>query len=408
MSQIDVTAPGSAPLTVRLLNSFEAAESLRLEWDNLVLKSGVDVYQTFDWCRLWWKHYGERRQLHLLTCSNNDGLVGVFPAFTETLWCGPVRISAAKLIGFDFTLQLCNLPVVSEFLPEVMHHAAQYFLGGQRCDVLLLGPLSGPAARIDEIVSTGKREHGLIETSAVIGQSCNTYFHLSGTFEDYLKAIGKQQRGNYNRSLTQLAKSHRVTFDVVTQCHQLADEFEAFRSLHETQWKLEGKLGHFGDWPKSLDFYRDIVQVLGGRQMVSFHRILADDQVVSSQLCYTFGGTVYWRLPARVCGAQWDKLSFGRMGLIKMIEASMIEGRHTIEGGREHYAYKVQLGGREWPLRTVQFVRRGWGVSLRVRCFRCLASLLNLVYYKILFVRVAPRVPMLQRPLWSAWIRCTW
>ena len=403
----EVSKPPVA-FTVRLLHSFVDAEPFRSDWNGLVLRSGADVYQTFDWCRLWWKYYGDRRQLHLLLCFSGEELVGLVPAFIETLWLGPVRLRVAKLVGADYTLNLCNLPVLADALPSVVSRAIQYFLGEHHCDLLLLGPLSGPVARVDELTAAGRNERELVAKVEILGDSCNTYFDLPNNFDEYLKVIGKQQRGNFNRTVAQLSKAHCVAFDVVTQPDKLENEFEGFCRLHNAQWQAEGKLGHFGDWPHAENFNRDLIRTLGGQGMVRFHRILANDQVVSSQYGYVFGKTTYWRLPARVFAPEWDRLSFGRMGLTKMIEASIAEGRQSVEGGRGHYAYKLQMGGREWPLRTVQFTRRGTGVSARVRAFRATASLLNLAYYKILFVRLGPRLPALQRPLWPVWIRSTW
>src|ERR1035437_5912239 len=141
--------------SIQLLHSFEDAESFRSAWNGLVLRSGSDVYQTFDWCRLWWHYYGARRQLHLLLCFSGEELVGLVPAFIETLWLGPARLRVAKLVGADYTLQLCNLPVLAEALPLVISRAIHHFLGEHHCDLLLLGPLSGPAARLDELVAVG-------------------------------------------------------------------------------------------------------------------------------------------------------------------------------------------------------------------------------------------------------------
>ena len=395
-------------LSVRVLHSFEEAEPLRSAWNELVLNSGADVYQTFDWCRTWWKYYGTGRQLHLLLCYSGETLVGLVPGFTETLWLGPVRIRVAKMVGSDFTLHLCNLPVMPDVLTSAVSRALQHFLENERCDLLLFGPLSGPAARVDEIVAAGQGGGALIGRTEAIENSCNTYWHLPGTFDDYQKSLGKQHRENTKRKLSQFTKAHRAAFDVVSDPEKVVEEFERFLVLHTAQWKAEGKLGHFGDWPHAEDFNRDVVRILGAQGMVRFDRILADDQVVSSQFSFVFGGTTYWRLPARVCGDEWGRFSFGWTGLAKLFEAAIGEGRPTVEGGRGHYGYKLQLGGREWPLRTVQFVRRGFGVSARVRCFRKLASLLNLAYYRVLFARLAPRVPALQGPLWRIWIRSTW
>ena len=257
------------------------------------------MYQTFDWCRLWWQYYGERRQLHLLLCFAGEELVGLVPAFIETLSLGPARLRVAKLVGADYTLQLCNLPVLPEVLPSVASWAIHHFLGEHRCDLLLLGPLSGPAARAEELIAVGREGRELVAKVETLGDSCDTYFDLPGTFDEYLKAIGKQQRGNFNRTLTQFSKSHRVAFDVVKEPDKLAAEFQSFCRLHNAQWRAEGKLGHFGDWPSAESFNRDLVRILGAQGMVRFHRILANDQVVSSQYSFVFGGTDYRRLPAR-------------------------------------------------------------------------------------------------------------
>jgi hypothetical protein len=96
------------------------------------------------------------------------------------------------------------------------------------------------------------------------------------------------------------------------------------------------------------------------------------------------------------------------MGLVKMFEASIGEGQTMVDGGRGHYAYKLQIGGSEWPLHTIQLVRRGIGVAARMRLFAACAALLNLVYYKVGFIRLAPRLPLLRHTLWPVWIRSTW
>jgi CelD/BcsL family acetyltransferase involved in cellulose biosynthesis len=402
------SATTASRLTFRVLHSFEDAQSLRQAWNDLVLRCGADVYQTFDWCQIWWRHYGAGRQLHLLLCFCSEELIGVVPAFVETLWLGPVRLRVAKLVGADFSLHLCNLPVAADAFSAAVSNTIRHFLGNHHCDLLLIGPLSGTGARLDELLAVGQQESALVGKTETLGTSCNTYFDLPSTFSEYEKAIGKQQRGNLNRTVAQLSKAHRVSFDVVSDPAQLAATFEDFCALHKAQWQAEGKLGHFGDWPGSEDYNRDLVRTLGAQGMVRFHRILADDRVVSLQYGYVLGGTNYWRLPARAFAPEWDRLSFGRMGLAKMIGASINEGLRTIEGGRGHYDYKLQMGGNELPLRTVQFMRRGPGVSARIRVFKTLATMLDLAYYKVLFARIAPRMPALQHSLWPVWIRSTW
>ena len=373
--------PSEQPFTTRVLHSFVDAEHDLAAWNDLVLRSGADVYQTFEWCRAWWCHYGARRQLHLLLSYSGAELVGLIPAFVETLWLGPARIRVAKLIGADFSLQFCNLPVMPDALERAVSRAIRHFLGDCECDVFLVGPLSGPGARIEEIRAVGRNEPDLVASAESLGNSCATRFDLPTNYSEYLREIGSRQRGNYTRSIKQLADNHCVVTSTVSEPGDLPHHFDQFRALHEAQWTADGKLGHFEDWPHAAEFNRDLVESLGQLGRVRFFHIMADDQVASSQFCFVFGGTNYWRLPGRACKPEWEKLSLGKMGLIQMIEASLGEGISVVEGGRGHYDYKLQLGGREWPLRTIQFKRRGFGVSMRVKLFRAFASLLHVVYY---------------------------
>jgi len=102
----------------------------------------------------------------------------LIPAFTETLWLGPIWVRAAKMVGSDFSLNLCNLPVLSSALIAMTAQGIEYFIGRNRCDVLLFGPLSGPAAGIEEILAARLLRPDLTSNAESLGDSCNSYFSL--------------------------------------------------------------------------------------------------------------------------------------------------------------------------------------------------------------------------------------
>ena len=395
-------------MALKVLESFDEAETFSVVWDDLVMRTDTDIYQTFDWCRIWWRHYGQGRRLQLLLGFSDDRLVGVMPLFTEILWLMPVRIRVAKLVGSDFSLQFCNLAIEEAYLQVFIESAVRRFLCESSCDLLLLGPLSGPSAKVDEILAAVERMDVFVQEAESLGSGCATRFELPPDFASYLKEIGSRQRGNYSRAMKQWADGCQIKVDIVRTAKEVRDEFEHFVVLHEGQWRQEGKLGHFGDWPRAMAFNRDLVEYLSEQNKVRFHRILADGMVATSQYCLVHNGVIYWRLPARVNNLEWEKLGLGKVGLVKMVEGSIAEGIGIIDGGRGHYDYKVQLGAREWPLRTVQIMRPGATVWLRVKLFRTFARWLNLAYYKIFFIRLAPRFSWLRHSLWSTWIRSTW
>ncbi|MDB6093014.1 MAG: hypothetical protein JWM32_576 [Verrucomicrobia bacterium] len=398
----------SLPSTIsfKVLHSFEGAEPFRKEWNDVVASSKADVYQTFEWSATWWKFYGNGRHLHILLGYEKDDLVGVIPFFTERRWLGPIWLRTAKLVGCDHSLSLCNLAVPAEFIRPFIAESVRIFLGKENCDVLLFGPLSGAHSGIDDIKSEAE-DMPQVGEMKLHGNACNTYFELPATFEEYLKTLDKKQRSNFKRMMEQSSKMHRIEFDTVSDPQKVGAVFEEFCVQHEDQWRRDGKLGHFGDWPNSKSFNRELIQTLASQRMVRFYRILADDKVISSQYCFVFGETIYWRLPARVRSTEWDRFSLGTLGLVKMIESLIGEKVRTVEGGRGHYPYKLHHGGREYPAKTVQLTRRGLSPSIRRRLFGRAARVVNFGYYRLLFLRLAPRFPILQASLWTFWIRST-
>ena len=398
----------SAPhrgLTMSVATSFETLEGMRGQWDALVSRSSGDIYMTFDWCQTWWKHYGRARNLQVLLFRTGEELVGILPMFTETVRLWPAWLKVAKLVGSDFGLQICNPPVLKSFLQPVLSATVEHCLAHCGCDAAVFTPLSG----IDPIVHAFRNslERPTTPPFRVVERelACHAVFNLPETFDSYLRQVSKSQRSNFKRDSNLLAKSFRLTADAVADGNKVEAEFESFRQMHQDQWQADGMLGHFGDWPSSHEFNLDLISSPVMRQRVRFYRLLVDGSPVSFQYCFAFNGCLYWRLAARPPGEHWSRYGLGRMGLIKMIEAAIAAGLRTVEGGRGHYDYKVALGARECAMVSFLMIQQRWNIMARYHLFQLLSTILNVVYYKLLFRRIAPKLKILQRPLWPVWIR---
>src|SRR4051812_43212628 len=91
--------------------SFEDAQAIAGEWDELVTGLDGSLYMSFDWCRVWWQHYGARRDLRLMAFRDRGELVGVLPFFVERVGVVFARARVAKLVSSDFTLAIVDPPV---------------------------------------------------------------------------------------------------------------------------------------------------------------------------------------------------------------------------------------------------------------------------------------------------------
>ena len=103
--------------------------------------------------------------------------------------------------------------------------------------------------------------------------------------------------------------------------------------------------------------------------------------------------------------ADLEKYRIGQIGLMNLIEFAAGAGFRRVEGGPGHYPYKLQLGGRESAVLGVRVVRSGRWTAGRIAAHERAARLLDLLYYRIWYLRVAPRTGMPRKPLRRAWIR---
>jgi CelD/BcsL family acetyltransferase involved in cellulose biosynthesis len=388
----------------RIEDSFEALEEMRAEWDDFVISVGGDIYMSYDWCRIWWKHYGHGRRLRIYVFRDGSRLVGIIPIFYERVWLGPVGLKIAKLVGSDFALTVTAPPISRRHGREIVEALTDDLFATSRVDLVSFGPLprhDGAAIALRDACSR------LMERWT--GSSCisgaHTVFSLPASFGEYVRSLNKRQQQNYRRDCNLLAREHAIRADVIRAPDLAEVAFESFVRMHAQQWNAQGCGGHFADWPGSVAFNLDLVTCFARGGQFRMYRLLANGQAVSQQYCFQFGDRCFWRLPARAADSCWDRFGLGRLGLIRMIEAVIDEGLKSVEAGVGHYDYKLNLGGREYELWTLRLVSsRPWSRVL-AGLFFAIAGALHLLYYRIWFLRIRPRVPVLKRPLWKCWIR---
>lgn len=400
------TAAPTSTQTLRLdiFTSFEEAEPMAEEWDELVATLDGSLYMTFGWCRVWWRHYGLGRTLRLMAVRDRNELVGIMPFFTEVLGLPFLRTRVAKLVGSDSTVALVEPVLRVDVAADALKLVVEHLFEDDRVDMVHVGPCPGEGASTNAVRRGALRISHIAELVRDRESGSHTAFDMPGGFEAYLASLSRKQRSNYRRNLKLLNNAFTFEADLVSDPARLAVEFEAFVHMHQAQWRAVNKLGHFGDWPGALEFARDLVRTLAQTDQVRLIRLLADDRVIAYNWCFAMGETFYWRLPARVSGEKWRQFALGRVSQMKMMEMAASEGVTAIEAGTGRYEYKELLNAKTSPLRSIVLRRRGLAPCIRTRVTLVCADLLNLVYYRVWYLRLAPRVKVFRNALWRSWI----
>lgn len=392
-------------MDVEVLRSFDQQSDIRGAWDELVESTSASIHLSFDWCRCWWRHYGARRQLCIVLCREGAQLVGIIPMFHERISIGPIAVDVLKVVSSDSTLCMCNLPIRTDLANEVLSSALQALREVVSYDLIAFGPMIADSVVADAGRAVGQRNGTKLRLVGPHSHDVFTLVQLPSSFEAYLADLPRDDRKTYRRRLRRLFDERDVRVDVLTEPRQITEEFQSFVDLHQTQWIKRGHRGHFADWPGATQFHHDLATEMAHHGRVRLVRVTAGDTPIGYQYGFAMGDTAYALLAARRTEPDWDRYGLGHMAFFAFVEHEIGLKRRFLDVGRGHYGYKRRFGGIERALCSIVLVRNDKLTVRRVDGFRRLAGLLDKLYYRIWFSRVAPRFRLDPGPLWNSWIR---
>jgi hypothetical protein len=328
------------------------------------------------------------------------------PIYIDTLGWGPLRFRVARLVGANIPPKVFDPPVPESCAGEVMGHVVDQLFGNDACDLLSFGPVSElqPVVKCIEAVCSQRRN--LVGQCKTV-QGIHSVFHVPANMEDYYASLSKNERKNRRYyELRLLRKEYETRVDVVSDAAEVSQEFERFAEQHREQWAAEGKTGHFGAWPRALDYNRALVKAQGERGRLRCIRLAANGEVIASLYTFAFGRRYFSELPSRAVDQKWERFSLGPTAIVTMLDQAIKEGINRVEGGLAHYDYKVRLGAREYSTLTFRVVAAKPVARARFALFNFVRQCWSYAYQKLWYRRVMPRLPRaFWRPQSERWLR---
>jgi CelD/BcsL family acetyltransferase involved in cellulose biosynthesis len=393
-------------LKCRFETAFDGLECVRTCWDEAVIRLGGNIYMSYDWVRTWWELYGAGKELHIFLFTLADKVVGILPLYIDSFGWGPLRFRVARLIGANIPPKVFDPAIEETFAERIFEAVLVQLFQEDKCDLLSLGPVSELHKPTAQLPGICRFRSDLVAQCRTKTEGVHSVFWLPPTMDKYFEGLSKSERKKRKYEFRLLRKESDVKVDVLKDPRALDGEFGRFATQHTAQWEVEGKAGHFGAWPRGLEFNQALVKAHGPLDRVRFVRIIANGKVVSNQYVFAFGDSWYWELPARAMGPQWERLSLGPAGLITTVEAAIQEGKRRLDGGIGHYEYKVKLGAKEHQLFRIHILANRVGSRFRMALFNALRCVLLYGYHKIWYQRIQPRLPAaLRKPQWWLWLR---
>lgn len=404
-----VCIPRESPvrLDLEVSPSFEELSLTRELWDETTIRYGGNVYMSYGWCQVWWKHYGSGKELRLFIYRADGKPVGILPLYLDTLGSWPCRFKVAKLVGANIPARVFRPSMASEWIGAMLREVIAHLFLTDHCDLLSLGPISSWPDLQNAIAAVCGSENGLSRRCSVEVRDVHTRFHVPASIEDHLSSLGPNRRKSRRKyKLTLLRKEHQVRLEVLKDAAGLAAHFDGFVEQHAKQWKAEGKLGHFHAYPGALEFHRELVRAESASGRVRLGRLVVDDQVIYQYYCYLFSDTCNCELSARDTDPKWRRFSLGPTGIVLTLTLALDEGKKLLDDGIGHYEYKVKMGAKEDAALVARILPNRPCSSFRFTLFNLLRIALKYGYHRLYYKRVSPRLPSrLRRAQWMLWLR---
>ena len=392
---------GEKTVTYTAFNTFLDLAPLQEEWDSFVDANGSDIFMTYDWCRVWWKHYGSGRELVVFIFREKGDIVGMLPMFLETIGFGGTALRVAKLLGSDYTFFQFSLAIKRNFKQPVLEALCED-LHRRRCDLVYLGPISGIGSDQEEV--NIDRNYKL-RVKTVFKQN---FFTLSPDQDEQFCKMTESDRKDIKRSYARLRKLTGIP-DSEIDC-VFADEgnfeemFGIFAQTHQLNWRMKGQGGHFTDWPKSLDFHREVAREQLAKGRLRLLKITAAGICLGYEYDYWFGNKCFEILSSRNSSGMLGSISTGKINYWEKIKILIRNDIKVLDSMRGAYEYKQNLGADSCWISSILFLGRSPASTVKILIATVVAKILQTVYYRLWFVRIR-RFVTVPKQFRKCWMR---
>lgn len=399
----DKTAP--AALNIEVFKSFDEVKPHQKEWDEFIERIDGEIFLSYDWCRIWWKYYGTGRDLRIIVVRCDGAIIAILPVFLERLGFTPVSLRVVRFVGTDHMPVTIMLPIDPKHLDQVVLLFIEELNKQYRWDLLYIGALCGRFAAMDEFIAVFNNRWANDYSFDVKTADVQTYFQLSESWEQQLAGLKKKQRQNINRAYKLLTGNSGTIKTTFSDAAGYEQDFTEFLGMHQSQWKADGAAGHFGDWPHSSEFHREVAACQVGHGRLRLMKIEVGNVCLGYKYGYSLGKTSYQFLSARNTASDISNSGFTQVAFGEQAK-NAIEAKATcIDSMRGHYPHKLHLGGVLYPIKHVYIYPRNRITAARIVIFRNLVGLFDIIYNKIWRRRAMPRLGMKPGPFHPFWIK---
>jgi CelD/BcsL family acetyltransferase involved in cellulose biosynthesis len=328
-------------IDIEEINDIDELFRRREVWDSLLEQTrGALFFQTLDWLRVYWKHYGAGQKLRAIVVSSPDGPLGILPLVVrrEGRRIGGVRVLTYPLEDWgSFYGPLGPQPAVT--LAEGLRHVRRT---RRDWDVIEMR-WTAAGSDLDTATRDVMRQAGL--QTYCKERDKTALVRLGETFEQCEQAWTSKHRNNLRRQQRRLAKSgelkcvtHRPAGAAAGDADPRWDLYDACTDIARRSWQGSSQTGTTITHETVRDFLREMHGVASAAGGVAMNMMFLDGQPLAFAYNYHWRG---YNFGLRIgYDAALSRDGVGNVLTVNSIKSACQHGDHTYDMGPGSLEYK--------------------------------------------------------------------
>lgn len=294
---------------LRIVDSEGEFDRLKKDWNHLAEEADCHIFQTWEWNRVWWKYFGKRGDLHLITLYDGEMLVGLAPMFVDRVELFGVTIyRCLRFLGSNVSQprggEMLGLISYTDYLgvltapgheSSTLCTLARYFRSMcEKVDEILLDTIPENCPRwralLPELEKAGlEPQRSECSSSQLIS--------LDRSWSDFLKGLNKSRRYRARLSLKRVYDKKYKVFEIeeAESGEQVMEYFSQLVEMHQKRWNRLGSLGTFYE-ERNLEFHREIASLFHERGWLQLRKAVPAGEpgnTVAIDLNYLYKRRIY-------------------------------------------------------------------------------------------------------------------
>lgn len=355
-------------IKIKVVRENAELENLSAEWESLCEEADIHIFQTFEWQSLWWKYYGEGKQLSIILFyidadSQKDKpqggrLIGIAPFFVDTKYIGGIRIlSRLRLIGSGVEKSKSKDSVseygVSDYLDLIIHRGYE-----KEISEVLAGHLKKNFShyniiQLDEVCTDSTIFKFLLPLLTGYDWKYNMSRReicpriiIPETINEYFKQINPKVRCKLKKIQRDCGNQSLFKINKVQSEYELIKSFQDFIKLHQKRWNRLGLAGLFSD-NKYKGFLKDVAHAFLKKGHLYFTTIYSSDECVAVECAFKYKNLYYDYIKAFDDQSPLARYRPGKALLLLLIEDAIENKLESVDLLRGGETYKFEFAA-DW------------------------------------------------------------